>query len=511
MHTRRRDDGLHELPLGTRDSRSRATARSSARSRASRAVAVGAATAALDARRARFARRQSALKGPYLTALSRHASRRFASSSRRPAPAPSRSTARRRGRDATVRRQTGRSRAARSSAMHASASTGLAARDGVHVRRARRRRVVGEGRSSPPRARRERARSRSSSTATTAPTTRRTPASSAPWRRSRPTSSSTPATSSRTAPTPRTGRRSSTSRSPCCATARSSLRSATTSSTTTRRARLRALLRLRRRRARARPRALRHVRASATRASSSSTGWTTGRPATSAMAASASSRKADAEPGLAWRIVVVHHGPWSARPARPQPAARRRRGVPELLAAHKVDLVFAGHDHIYERGDGGSLKYVVSGGGGAPLYAIAHDAPTTRKAEAAYHFVEVTRRRRRAAHRRPTRLDGIRPRAVRLHAAAGRGTATRRARAARGRPHAGLRGAVVAASRAVRVRRRGAMRGPARRGVLRRGWRPSPRLACACVAPTTGLIRGAARRYAAGRCALLAASPAASA
>jgi hypothetical protein len=65
--------------------------------------------------------------------------------------------------------------------------------------------------------------------------------------------------------------------------------------------------------------------------------------------------------------------------------------IPELLAAHKVDLLLSGHDHIYERGAGyGGTKYLISGGGGAPLYRIAETVRTTRKAEAAYHFVEVT-------------------------------------------------------------------------------------------------------------------------
>jgi MYXO-CTERM domain-containing protein len=58
--------------------------------------------------------------------------------------------------------------------------------------------------------------------------------------------------------------------------------------------------------------------------------------------------------------------------------------------AHKVDLLLSGHDHIYERGDGGPLKYIISGGGGAPLYRISPPMLATRKAESTYHFVEVT-------------------------------------------------------------------------------------------------------------------------
>lgn len=101
--------------------------------------------------------------------------------------------------------------------------------------------------------------------------------------------------------------------------------------------------------------------------------------------------RADNEPGLVWRFAVVHHGPWSSGPHGPNQKLVEAR-VPELLGAHKVDLLFCGHDHIYERGDAGILKYIVSGGGGAPLYRDLHPTPTTRKAEAAYHFVEVTTR-----------------------------------------------------------------------------------------------------------------------
>jgi hypothetical protein len=99
--------------------------------------------------------------------------------------------------------------------------------------------------------------------------------------------------------------------------------------------------------------------------------------------------RADTEPGLVWRIVVVHHGPWSSGPHGPNTKLVDAH-VPDLLAAHKVDLVLSGHDHIYERGDAGGTKYIVSGGGGAPVYKLGPPTPTTRKAESTYHFVEFT-------------------------------------------------------------------------------------------------------------------------
>ncbi len=101
--------------------------------------------------------------------------------------------------------------------------------------------------------------------------------------------------------------------------------------------------------------------------------------------------KADGEEGLAWRIVVVHDGPWSVGPHGPNQFFLEAK-VPELLAAHKVDLVVSGHDHLYERGQAGTLKYLVSGGAGAPLYDVVRDLTTNRKAAPAYHFIEVTTR-----------------------------------------------------------------------------------------------------------------------
>jgi hypothetical protein len=100
-------------------------------------------------------------------------------------------------------------------------------------------------------------------------------------------------------------------------------------------------------------------------------------------------RMADAEEGLTWRFVVVHYGPWSSGPH----GSNRRlldAGLPAILRAHKVDLVLSGHDHIYERGEQDGLRYVVSGGGGAPLYRQISPRAGTEKVEPTYHFIEAT-------------------------------------------------------------------------------------------------------------------------
>ena len=98
---------------------------------------------------------------------------------------------------------------------------------------------------------------------------------------------------------------------------------------------------------------------------------------------------ADGEKNLKWRIVVVHHGPWSSGP-HGNNARLHDAGIIPLLAKHKVDLVLSGHDHIYERGWSDGLAYVVSGGGGAPVYKIKSRLPQARKAESVRHFVDVS-------------------------------------------------------------------------------------------------------------------------
>jgi hypothetical protein len=65
-------------------------------------------------------------------------------------------------------------------------------------------------------------------------------------------------------------------------------------------------------------------------------------------------------------IALTHDGPYSRGLHRGNQLARERY-VP-ILAKHHVELLVAGHDHLYQRGEAGGIRYVVSGGGGAGLY-----------------------------------------------------------------------------------------------------------------------------------------------
>lgn len=96
----------------------------------------------------------------------------------------------------------------------------------------------------------------------------------------------------------------------------------------------------------------------------------------------------DAEAGITFRFVVLHHGPYSSGPHGNNPRIWNS-GLVDAFREHRIDVVFSGHDHLYERGEGKGFKYVVSGGGGAPLYEIKKRLPSTRFAESTFHYVDV--------------------------------------------------------------------------------------------------------------------------
>ncbi|WP_170319659.1 purple acid phosphatase family protein [Polyangium spumosum] len=94
------------------------------------------------------------------------------------------------------------------------------------------------------------------------------------------------------------------------------------------------------------------------------------------------------EPGLEHRIAVLHHGPFSSGPHGGN-TRLASQGIVPMLRDNKVELVVSGHDHAYERGEGQGLKYVVSGGAGAPLYQQKRRGPETQLFESVHHFLEV--------------------------------------------------------------------------------------------------------------------------
>ncbi len=105
--------------------------------------------------------------------------------------------------------------------------------------------------------------------------------------------------------------------------------------------------------------------------------------------------RADADPAIRWKVVFLHRPPYSSG-VHGGSADIAAAWVP-IFDAHRVDVVFGGHDHDYERtlplaagepvAQGGTV-YVVSGGAGAPLYAVGTSS-FTAYSKMTYHFVKV--------------------------------------------------------------------------------------------------------------------------
>ncbi len=92
----------------------------------------------------------------------------------------------------------------------------------------------------------------------------------------------------------------------------------------------------------------------------------------------------------ALRFVVFHHPPFTAvksRQTADEPPVRK--WVP-LFEKYKVQAVFNGHDHNYQHHVVNGIDYIVTGGGGAPLYPVdAAIEGTTRKVESIENFVMI--------------------------------------------------------------------------------------------------------------------------
>lgn len=94
-------------------------------------------------------------------------------------------------------------------------------------------------------------------------------------------------------------------------------------------------------------------------------------------------------------IIVFLHQPAYSSGTHGSTAGIINNLVPQF-EEHKVRFVFSGHDHIYERtypiyqgaiNNENGIIYFVTGGGGAPLYAVTQGNWWTAKAESQYHFV----------------------------------------------------------------------------------------------------------------------------
>lgn len=101
-----------------------------------------------------------------------------------------------------------------------------------------------------------------------------------------------------------------------------------------------------------------------------------------------------AESSAKWKIVFFHHPPYSAGKHGDDKGVKEHL-VP-LFETYGVDVVFAGHEHNYERikpmreaADGGRpITYIVTGGGGTDLRPVGKNERTAYS-ESIHHFMGV--------------------------------------------------------------------------------------------------------------------------
>jgi hypothetical protein len=89
-----------------------------------------------------------------------------------------------------------------------------------------------------------------------------------------------------------------------------------------------------------------------------------------------------------WKFVFFHIPPYSSGGHGSD--LNVRQALCPLFEQYGVTIVFNGHDHDYERSVANGVTYIVTGGGGAPLYPKVHDNSASVYFESVHHFVQIT-------------------------------------------------------------------------------------------------------------------------
>lgn len=88
------------------------------------------------------------------------------------------------------------------------------------------------------------------------------------------------------------------------------------------------------------------------------------------------------------KVVVFHHPPFTVGAQHTDDERVKANWVP-LFERFDVTLVLTGHQHDYEHSRVRGVDYVVSGGGGGPLYACVRTPPTLIECRSEHHFLLV--------------------------------------------------------------------------------------------------------------------------
>jgi predicted phosphodiesterase len=98
------------------------------------------------------------------------------------------------------------------------------------------------------------------------------------------------------------------------------------------------------------------------------------------------------DPRIEHVFVIMHHPPFSVSLHGGQNDLRER--WTPLFEKYQVTAVFSGHDHVYSRAEHEGVRYLVSGGAGAPVYPRARrpspiDLAAVQYFERVHHYVRV--------------------------------------------------------------------------------------------------------------------------
>lgn len=93
--------------------------------------------------------------------------------------------------------------------------------------------------------------------------------------------------------------------------------------------------------------------------------------------------------GSKWRIGIFHHPLYSSGDHAQESRDSIRPALEPALVRNHVDIVFSGHDHLYERiAPQQGIRYFVSGGAGRNLYAF-HKSAFDEAGASEHHFMVV--------------------------------------------------------------------------------------------------------------------------
>jgi Calcineurin-like phosphoesterase len=93
--------------------------------------------------------------------------------------------------------------------------------------------------------------------------------------------------------------------------------------------------------------------------------------------------------GTKWRISFFHHPLYSSGDHARQGREIIRPALEPALVRNRVDVVFSGHEHLYERiAPQQGIRYFVSGGGGRNLYDF-HESAFDEAGSSEHHFMVV--------------------------------------------------------------------------------------------------------------------------